>query len=93
MNRESIKAGVGPFDYDDDVVFELVERATAEAETVALAVLPLSYVEIIRSPLLRVVDSVSDGRVMVFPCADVAQLRRVALELGDDRARRKLFGL
>jgi hypothetical protein len=87
--------GEPPFDYNDDIVFHLVERAVHHAEVVALAVIPLGYVEIIKSPLLQVVDDprAAEDKVMVLPCADVAQLRRVALEYGDDQARRKLFGL
>ena len=93
--RTLAEAGEKLFDYDDELIFDQVERAIeTEIEIIALAVLPLGYVEIIRSPLLQVVGAGDGkGKVMVFPCADVAQLRRAALEFGDDRARRKLFGL
>jgi hypothetical protein len=94
MNGELAAIGKKPFNYDDETVFGLVERSVAAIETVALAVIPLGFVEVIQSPLLEVVGSDSSARrVMVIPCADVAQLRRVALQYGDDRAQRKLFGL
>jgi hypothetical protein len=87
------KNGLPMFDFNDNSVLYLVEQATSDYPTVALAVIPLGYVKIIRSPLLRAIGDTSKIRAMVIPCADIAQLRRAALKYGDDRARRKLFGL
>jgi hypothetical protein len=82
------------FDYSDKLVSDLTGRAVAAYDTVVLAVLPERCLEIIKSPLLWLVDDPlgGDKKISVIPCADADQVRRIALEYGDERARRKFTG-
>lgn len=68
------------FEYSDEQVFGLVERAVDDHGLVALAVIHENRVLIIKY--------LPDGRgVAVIPCADAGQVGRAALEYGDEMAR------